>query len=284
MDTSAMPRIVDISIRGIRPFRLAVDDENDCVIAPYLARHNLWEPCQTELVTRLIKPGQTVIDAGAHVGYFSVLFSTLVGTTGAAYAFEPEPVNHALLLQNLDMNEAGNVRPEYVALADRTGEETLYLSQGNGGDHQLFPSSGRNTCLVATTTLDRYLGEANVPVHFAKIDVQGVEPRVLAGMEETIKANRERLICLMEFDPVRLRLANGSVQALLDRLAGLDARIDWVDLQDNRVEITSLPDINGLKSVAKQLSIRGTDGSVLVHFSATSRRATLARLQHSSGR
>jgi hypothetical protein len=86
----------------------------------------------------------------------------------------------------------------------------------------------------------------------------------------------------MEFDPVRLRLANGSVQVLLDRLAGLDARIDWVDLQDNRVEITSLPDINGLKSVAKQLSLRRRDGSVLVHFSTASRRATLARLQDSS--
>lgn len=277
-----MPRIVDISIRGIRPFRLAVDNANDRVIAPYLARHEIWEPCQTELITRLIKPGQTVIDVGAHVGYFSVLFSILVGATGATYAFEPEPVNHALLLQNLDMNEAGNVRPECVALADRTGEETLYLSQDNGGDHQLFPSSGRTTSLVATTTLDRYLGEPNVPVHFVKIDVQGVEPRVLAGMEETIRANRERLICLMEFDPVRLRLANGSVQVLLDRLAGLDARIDWIDLQEDRIEITSLPNINGLKSVAKQLSIRGRDGSALVHFSTTARQATLARLQDSS--
>jgi len=77
-----------------------------------LIEEGIWEPYETDLVTRLLKPGQVFIDVGANAGYYSLIASHLVGESGQVVAFEPEQTNFALLSENLKRLELTN----YIAI------------------------------------------------------------------------------------------------------------------------------------------------------------------------
>ena len=81
-----------------------VHAEGDIHISTQLRERGLWEPFETELIRRSLAPGARFLDAGANLGYFSVLAAARVGERGRVYAFEPEPRNFALLEANLALN------------------------------------------------------------------------------------------------------------------------------------------------------------------------------------
>ena len=99
-----------------------------------------YEPFETSLLTAEVRPGMTIVDIGANIGYYTLLFSKLTGESGCVYAFEPEPKNFALLQQNLSRNNRTNVVAFNLAASDLTGESFLYLSSENHGDHQAYSS------------------------------------------------------------------------------------------------------------------------------------------------
>ena len=67
-------------------------DPEDQIITPCLLEHGVWEPSVTELVSDEIRSGDTVLDIGANVGYYTLLFAELVGEHGRVFAFEPDPM------------------------------------------------------------------------------------------------------------------------------------------------------------------------------------------------
>ena len=69
-----------------------------------------YEPFETSLLSAEVRPGMTIVDVGANIGYYTLLFSKLTGESGHVYAFEPEPENFALLQQNLARNNRTNVK------------------------------------------------------------------------------------------------------------------------------------------------------------------------------
>lgn len=173
---------------------LVVDSSRDRVIAPFLMQHKIWEPSETAILCQLLRPGHNVIDVGANIGYYTVMFSKLVGPSGWVHSFEPEPNSFRLLSANLLINDCTNVSCENRAVSDITGDQDLYLSDVNLGDHRLFPCEGRASCSVETTSLDETLPWQQID--FVKIDTQGAEPRILAGMHQLIERSRGRLGCL----------------------------------------------------------------------------------------
>ena len=68
-----------------------------------------YEPEQTRAFEELVKPGDTVLDVGAHVGYYTLLSSVLVGASGRVFAFEPNPRNYHYLDQHVYLNRCRNV-------------------------------------------------------------------------------------------------------------------------------------------------------------------------------
>lgn len=69
------------------------------------------EEFETEIFKKEIKKGDTVLDLGAHIGYYTLLAAKLVGEKGKVFAFEPEPTNFALLKKNIKINNYQNVIP-----------------------------------------------------------------------------------------------------------------------------------------------------------------------------
>lgn len=167
---------------------------------------------------RLIRPGMTVLDVGAHLGYYTRLFSDLVGPNGRVLAFEPEPENFSLLQKNL--RHAGNVEIFPCAVSDHAGSAVLHLSPGHS-NHSLVEgyTEQTGTAAVETVALDSFLADRALnAIGFVKIDVEGGEPRVLAGMRETISRSPE-IAMLVEYNPTALRCGGTAPEELTRFLA-----------------------------------------------------------------
>ena len=72
-------QLVTVSIIKGKSFNILVDDVNDKAIAPCLLANKIWEPMETNIVTSLLSEGVTVVDVGANIGYYTLLFSKIVG-------------------------------------------------------------------------------------------------------------------------------------------------------------------------------------------------------------
>jgi FkbM family methyltransferase len=90
---------------------------------------DVYEAGTTRLFQVLLKPGMTVVDVGAHIGYYTVLASRLVREEGRVYAFEPDPDTFAVLIENIKTKAIPNVLPIQKAVADRIGDAILYLGK-----------------------------------------------------------------------------------------------------------------------------------------------------------
>jgi FkbM family methyltransferase len=148
-------------------------------------------------------PGALVVDAGANLGWYSLLLDRLGTGHLSVHAFEPDPDNRALLQRNCALNAAQDVTINAGALSDRRGEATLHRYRDiNRGKHSLLPlDRGVDSLLVETETLDGYLERkrlAGRDIWLLKIDVEGAEPEVVRGAACSL--SRVHLV-LLEFTP-----------------------------------------------------------------------------------
>jgi len=132
----------------------------------------------------------TFIDVGAHVGLFSLRAGQRLGDRGRVLAIEPHPVRRMFLQQNVAANRLRNITCLPYAIGDRNGVVTLYDLDPYLGRHSrdvsLAPSLGPSF-EVSVRSLDSLCEELNTEsVGLVKIDVEGFEPLVLAGMEGVI--------------------------------------------------------------------------------------------------
>lgn len=228
--------ILDIvQVRNIPSFPLILDNINDKVISQYIKTHGFWEELETLVLTKIIHPGNIVLDIGANAGYYSVLFSKAVGEQGKVFAFEPEVNNYKLLKANLLINDCWNVWHHQKAVSDHIGNAKLFLSSDNLGDHRLYHTGERKSYEVSMIPLDFYFSDEHID--FIKIDTQGSELNILRGMKKIIEKNKLHLACLMEFSPGILKLANIALEELMEELNALDARL-YKPIHENLMMVT----------------------------------------------
>jgi FkbM family methyltransferase len=200
-----------------------------------------WEPGVTRLFDRLITSGMTVVDAGAHVGYFTLLAARKVGPDGRVYAFEPAAENFTLLLRNIALNGYRNTFPMQIAISDKDGESTLYLYSDSVG-HSLYPEttgSSRATQTIRTTTLDRFFEEEGwPPVQLIKLDIEGAEPAALEGMTGLRRRNQDLRI-VVEYVPHILQSAGRNPHRFLERIRQLGFTIQVIRDDGRLEELTS---------------------------------------------
>jgi FkbM family methyltransferase len=177
-----------------------------------------YEPETVSLFTHLVRPGMTVLDVGAHIGYFTLLAARAVGATGRVYAFEPLPSNATQLRRNVEANGfAERVIVVEQAVTDQAGEMCLHDSGRDAGTATLYSKGGQSVD-VTTISLDGWAEEHMWPrVDLMKMDVEGAEVAALAGMRELKRLNPQmQLLC--EFNPTTLGYAGLEPSALLTAL------------------------------------------------------------------
>jgi FkbM family methyltransferase len=141
----------------------------------------LYEVGVQEAFVRLLRPGDTMWDVGAHIGFFAALAASRVGPGGRVHAFEPMPANRNRLLETIELNKLDQVEVHPIAVAGQTGASHLY---GNSSTSMwsLVENPGEKRIDVPCATLDDLIADASFGTPaLVKIDVEGTEVDVLRG-------------------------------------------------------------------------------------------------------
>jgi FkbM family methyltransferase len=221
-----------------------------------------YEPFETALLKQHVRRGDVVLDLGANIGYYTLLFADLVGPEGRVFAFEPDPTNFDLLTRNVRRNGCANVVPVAAAVGERGGTLRLYLCEDNRGDHRAYDSGdGRPSVEVDVVRLDDYLRDFDRPIAFVKMDIQGSEAAALAGMAGLLRRN-PRLKLATEFWPFGLHRAGGSAEGYLRALGRHGFTLYAIDEAGQRVETADWAQLLRTYVVEKQnytnlLCVRG---------------------------
>jgi FkbM family methyltransferase len=173
----------------------------DCqVVTPALEAVGTWDAEDGAALASALEPGMTVVDVGAHVGYFAILAARIVGSRGGVVAVEPDPLNFSLLRANVERLGLDWVETVNAAAWSSAGTLDLSRSEVNSGDHRIGDDRA-DRVTVRAVTVDELIGDARVDV--ALLDTQGSERAVVEGMTGVIASSRPRL--QVEFWPDAIR-------------------------------------------------------------------------------
>ncbi|MFI5201866.1 MAG: FkbM family methyltransferase [Candidatus Kapaibacterium sp.] len=209
-------------------------------VAHQLIMYREYEPFESRLVREYFKPGMTVYNIGANLGYYTLLASECVGGTGKVFAFEPEPGNLELLRRTISENRCSNVQICPMAVSQKAGIATLSISETNSGDHRLTTIADREHVEVEIVSIDTFIAEGHAAPNAIIMDVQGAELDVLNGAS-ILLASKDPLTLFTEFWPGGLneRHPNGA-REMLDILERAGFQLHEIDERKKRlVTITS---------------------------------------------
>ena len=162
-----------------------------------------------------MKEGDTFIDVGAYIGYYSLLAQEAVGASGLVIAFEPYPKNYRKLLRNITLNSYANIIPEKMAVIEREGIASLFA------DDIMCRYTATNKAkgiAVKITSLDKYFEGHGIVPNVIKTDVEGGEYSVLKGMKKTMEKYYPTIIC--EIHPSELKSLRIEPKNLFELLKG----------------------------------------------------------------
>lgn len=204
----------------------------DPIVSGSLA-FGVYEPFETEVFRNSVKPGMTVIDIGANIGYYTVIAASKTAPGGNVIAFEPEPNNYKFLTKTLQKNNFDNVHTHQLAIADKSGILSLNLFESNKGRHSLVMDYQDSRELskkidIQATDLDSFLAEHHIDkVDIIKMDIEGAESLALRGMQKTLKAMRGTLF--LEITPNLITKIGDNTISLLAELRALGFTLYDID-------------------------------------------------------
>jgi len=177
---------------------------NDPVL-PAALLFGVYEASETKIMRSMIRPGMTVVDIGANIGYYTLIASRRVGNEGQILAFEPEPKTYEVLKTNIHANNIVNTQCFPLAISSHAGEERLFLSSENKMKHSLLSQDTQTDFIKVTTcTLDDFMEKRSISkVDFIKMDIEGAEGLALSGLIGTLQKLGPTI--MTEYAPERLQ-------------------------------------------------------------------------------
>lgn len=191
------------------------------VIQRYLWLFGVWEPNLTAWMRSRLAPGDLVVDAGAHTGYYTVLASRLVGPAGRVVAIEPSLDFHQALTANITANGCGNVRTVNAAVSDTSGRLTFYTERSTnlGGTTAVRPRTVEATFEADAAPLPTLLTTEELSAaRLIKIDVEGGEAAAVRGLVPVLGSLRDDAELVVEVTPRTLAKQGLSVDDVLEPL------------------------------------------------------------------
>lgn len=166
----------------------------ECDLSEYVDRHiyyGILERRDVMQLARFVRPGQVVLDVGANVGYYSLLFAKWMKATGVVHSFEPFAATANRLRRNLELNPAlkGTIQVHEIALSDRVGTVSMTIPEtGNSGRNCISNDANGS---IPMLTLDAFVEREKLSrVDCIKVDVEGSEVAFLRGAAGTIRKYR----------------------------------------------------------------------------------------------
>jgi FkbM family methyltransferase len=193
---------------------------------------------ETMLLAGLHLNGKTVYDVGGHKGHLTMFFARQVGETGNVVTFEPNPHNHATIIDHIELNGFSNVQVLQMGLGVR--QESLEFVVPDSARGTASPEKqrtyadreGLQVFQIDLDTMDHQIAVQNLTEpNFVKIDVEGLEMEVLRGMTQTMSKNRPAI--LVELHGVR---EVEVVELLLDHNYRVHQVEDGIDITRQNIQ------------------------------------------------
>jgi FkbM family methyltransferase len=186
-----------------------------------LIREGSYEMEITNQIKSLLKEGDNFVDVGANEGYFSVLASQQIGTSGRVISIEPQERLWRIILKNSVLNNLCNIQLIPFAASDSSSELEIVLTPSVNTGSSGAVRSNRNLLWsrqkTQTLTLDKIIGD--LPIKLMKIDIEGFELLALQGAEKILHSKQVKNI-IVELHPKQLALLGQSeiqVTSLLNK-------------------------------------------------------------------
>jgi FkbM family methyltransferase len=174
------------------------------MIQQYIYFFGIWEPELTAWIAGRLAPGDTFIDVGANIGYYSLLASKHVGKSGRVIGIEASPAVFKQLHENVTRNRLANVQTVNVAVSDRKGVVQLFRGPDhNVGETSLFQGEGFEPGdSVASAPLEEIVSREDLAAaRLIKIDIEGAERFVVPALAPILRSGRADLELIVEFHP-----------------------------------------------------------------------------------
>lgn len=161
----------------------------DAYLDSQIINKGIFEKKSTEICNRFIKSGDVVIDVGANIGYYTIMFADLVGEGGHVFAFEPTQHFRSVLEQNLSLNTAENVSILNFGLSNKTLEAEIDIGPSSATMHS---PEGYDQVLnkekISLKTFNDFVANNKLKkLDFIKIDVDGHEPYFFEGAWDVLE-------------------------------------------------------------------------------------------------
>jgi FkbM family methyltransferase len=175
-----------------------------------------------QFIRSKLKAGDTFLDIGANVGFYSMLASSIVGERGRVISIEPNPKTFGRLRETIEANRITNVLALNLGLDRERGRLSLFIDPESGNDTAtMVTHDGRASVEVEVYPLDEVAMAHQIDsVDYLKIDVDGFEPNVFAGAKRLLSEGKIKFI-QAEFCDYWLRRNSSSPQMLHQLITAL---------------------------------------------------------------
>ena len=204
---------------------------NEKTILEFVTIGRYYEPDIARVMLQVLRDGDTVIDVGANIGFFSILAATMVGPAGRVVSVEPDPANRARLEANFALNGYGNATVIGNPASDKAGPVAFYINSDHSGGNALwdparFPGNAGSAAAQKVSTLDAVTLDAEAKrlklakPKLIKVDTEGADQKVLQGAKKLLaKAGVPFVIAeLHEFGLAQLGCSQASFRGYMESL------------------------------------------------------------------
>jgi len=221
-------------------------DTRDLSLAPAILLNGFWEIWVTKVFRETVKPGMTVVEIGANIGYFTLLAAQKIGPNGKIFAFEANPQVFDILFQNMAVNGfLERVTLVNKAVSDKSGSLKFHKLKRHQGSSSIIDFSpefldkyrdAMETIQVEAIALDEFFKDKDPRVDLIKIDAEGSEALIFKKMGRIIQTNPQLMI-ICEFAPPLLSGAGEDPRKFLEELTrGYGFKLKYIDNRSNLTE------------------------------------------------
>ncbi|MFD2703188.1 FkbM family methyltransferase [Paenibacillus shunpengii] len=222
-----------------------VAPSNDYSLMPDLTIHGIFDPSLTKYLINTLKAGNKVIDAGANIGYFTVLASYLVGSTGKVISYEANPSTFNLLMENITLNLCQNTTAFNKAVYSHNDLLSFYVSERFSGNSSLYEPDDAYIKYFISDKVSKKIEIEAEPLNelletlghidLIKIDVEGAEYQTFLGMDRLIMNSS---VSQVVFELNRLRMKNDweDMKMLLNKFQFLYGAEYYIILHDGTLQ------------------------------------------------
>ena len=224
-------------------FYVNTDDHS---IAAIIIMYGVWEVNVETILREVTRQGDTCLDVGANLGYFTVKLAGYAGPTGTVLAFEPNPELYPFLAENIATNVLVKAKAFDLGLGAKRQTITLTFERRYSGGGTVVAGGGSaEACAIQIDALDD-MPTCPRQVDVIKIDIEGGEPNAFAGMKQLL-ARSPDCVVVTEFDYGRWSLSGDPKQIMQNTQQ--ERRLFWIE-EDG----TLVPDDGSLRQSRESIS------------------------------